>query len=70
MWAASYWKGCRINVNMQLENLHMQLKHKHLEGKKTKRIDKFIIGLKKLLDERVEDRKEKLNRGKSGHRKT
>lgn len=52
MWAYCFRKGARINTNMHIESFHRCLKHIYLEGKKTKRIDKVIQELIKLVTDK------------------
>lgn len=49
MWAYCFRKGAKINTNMHIENFHRSLKHIYLEGKKTKRVDKVIHELIRLV---------------------
>jgi len=68
MWTVAYRKGCRINVNMRIENFHKQFKHKFLNGKKSKRVDKCVQALLLLINGKVADRIIKMSRGKSNSR--
>lgn len=64
MWAYCFRKGARINTNMHIESFHRCLKHIYLEGKKTKRIDKVILELMKLINDKNFDSFIKTVKGK------
>ncbi|XP_049770451.1 uncharacterized protein LOC126109429 [Schistocerca cancellata] len=63
-WAYCYRLNAGINTNMALENLHRNLKHIYLKGKKVKRLDKGIHALMRFLNFRMRDRLIAIYRGK------
>lgn len=64
-WAYCFRKGSGINTNMYLESFHKILKYIYLEGKKTKRLDKGIHALIKLVRDKTVERLIKLTKGKN-----
>ncbi|XP_025017185.1 uncharacterized protein LOC107364685 [Tetranychus urticae] len=48
-WAACYRKNLGINTNMYLENLHRNLKHIYMGGKKVRRMDESISNIMRLI---------------------
>ncbi|XP_055935218.1 uncharacterized protein LOC129965398 [Argiope bruennichi] len=64
MWAYCFRKGAKINTNMHIENFHRSLKHIYLEGKKTKRVDKVIFELIRLVNDKNFDYYIKTQKGK------
>ena len=48
-WASCYRKNLGINTNMYLENLHRNIKHVFMDGKKHRRMDHSISTLMKLI---------------------
>ena len=64
MWVYCYRKEAKINTNMHIENFHRQLKHIYLDGKKVKRLDKVIVQLIKLTNDKRFDYLVKSLKGK------
>ena len=63
-WAYCHRIGCRLNTNMRIERFHRELKHNYLEGKTVKRMDRTIEALFSLVNRKLHDRLEKLEKGK------
>ncbi|CAL4117920.1 unnamed protein product, partial [Meganyctiphanes norvegica] len=57
MWATCFRIGIPLNTNNHLETLQKILKYVFLDWKKGKRLDKCILGILKLIDSRVSNRK-------------
>ena len=64
MWAYCYRHHAGINTNMYLESLHKTIKHRYLNGKKCKRLEKTINALMNLVRDKMFERITKLEKHK------
>ena len=64
-WAVCYRKGSCINTNMYAEAFHRVLKHIYLGGIVNKRIDNCVNMLMRFARDKIFDRLQKIEKGKS-----